>query len=91
MLKISGANDLQEHILLQLEGRIVGPWVDELRSVCTRIFQRGQSLSICFADIDFIDGPGFALINEVVAQGVALIDCPPFIVEQLKINSEQDA
>ncbi len=69
---------------LFLEGRMVGPWVTEVRKSCENFLQSGKELRLNLAGVSFIDSNGLALLSHFRARGVALLDCSPFVEEQLK-------
>jgi hypothetical protein len=73
---------------LRLEGQVTGPWVEELRRVCTdTLLTNGHSKSrlvIDLAGISFLDADGIALFRELAASRVLFTNCSAFIAEQLK-------
>jgi len=84
MLKISEGRSGAHSIILRLEGRVVGPWVGELRQICEPLVGNGRQLALDLADVAFADEPGFALLANLRARGVALLNALPFVEEQLK-------
>ena len=87
MLKISQAKTANEVVTLKLEGRIAGPWVAEVRNACERFLNEGCALHLDLADVSFVDATGTTAISSLKSRGVALENCSPFVVEQLKTNS----
>ena len=72
-------------VTLRVEGRITGPWVEELRTACNvHTFPDQVQLSLELADISFADAGGIALLRELRNRGVGLIRTTPFVAEQLK-------
>jgi len=70
---------------LQLEGKVVGRWVGELRRSCDEILERPDaSLVIDLADVTFIDLDGLELFHTLPRQRVDLRNCSPFAAEQLR-------
>ena len=84
MLKISRINAAPPSDVLRLEGRIIGPWVAELRQTCEQVLSDGRPLTLQLADVEFMDGAGVALLAALRSRGVSITDLPPFIAEQLK-------
>jgi len=83
MLKIS--EPLPNHaVTLKLEGRLIGPWVDELKIACARHFAAKQPINLDVADVTFADPTGLALLLCLRAQGVTLVNCSPFLEEELR-------
>jgi ABC-type transporter Mla MlaB component len=84
MLRIAEAID-ERGTTLRLEGKVAGQWVAALRALCDQISRpRGRCLTLDLADVTFIDGPGLALMQDLVEREVALVNCSPFTTEQLK-------
>lgn len=84
MLKISQIGQTDHSVTLRLEGRIVGPWVTELRQSCEQILREGQSLRLELAGVEFMDADAVALLSSLRSRAVAFIECPLFAMEQLK-------
>jgi ABC-type transporter Mla MlaB component len=87
MLKISQAGKANHSVILKLEGRVVGPWVSELRQVCETLLTEGRALKLDLADVTFADADGVAVLTGFRAQGVTLKHCSPFVDEQLRSSS----
>jgi ABC-type transporter Mla MlaB component len=84
MLKITDQNSSDDGTTLHLEGEVIGPWVMELRRSCEQELERGRRLILNLAGVSFIDRHGLALIQELMTYQVQLINCSPFLTEQLK-------
>jgi len=84
MLKISQAGKANHSLTLKLEGRVVGPWVGELRQVCETLLTEGRPLKLDLADVTFADAGGVAVLSSFKSRGVAFSNCSPFVEEQLK-------
>jgi len=69
---------------LGLAGRIVGPWVDELSRSCERVLAVGGTLSVDLGQVSFVDRDGVRFLKRLRARDVALVNCSPFVAEQLK-------
>ncbi len=84
MLKISVTNQPDETIQFQLEGKLVGPWVDELRRLSGEALARHVAVSLDLQKVWFIDAQGIALLRDLAGKQVAQFNCSQFISEQLK-------
>jgi len=85
MLRITVFESSKIAVTLRVEGRITGPWVEELRTACNmHTFPDEVQLSLELADISFADAEGIALLRELRNRGVDLIHTTPFLAEQLK-------
>jgi hypothetical protein len=69
---------------LELAGRVVGPWVDELSRSCERVLGIGGSLTVDLGQVSFVDRDGVRFLKRLRARDVALVNCSPFVAEQLK-------
>ena len=83
MLKISQTEPMDNTVTLRLEGRIVGPWVAELRQSCEAILRESRSLRLHLADVEFMDANAVFFLASLPSSAVALIECPPFAMAQL--------
>ncbi len=83
-MKISQAVEANHSVTLKLEGRVVGPWVGELRQVCETVLIEGRSLILDLADVTFADANGVSTLSSLKPRGVTLTNCSPFVQEQLK-------
>lgn len=86
MLRIREAtgNAAHEATTLVLEGRVIGPWVDELRHSCEGILVRGTELVLDLSDVSFVGREGVELFRTLRGRQVVLQNCSPFVGEQLK-------
>ena len=85
MLRITVVESSKIAVRLRVEGRITGPWVEELRTACSvHTFPGEVQLSLELADISFADAAGIALLTELRDRGVGLVGTTPFLTEQLK-------
>ena len=69
MLKIS--EPVTNHaVTLKLEGRLIGPWVAELKKTCEQHLATKQSINLDFADVKTVmHGMGMALMGTGAATG----------------------
>jgi len=85
MLRITVVESSKSAVTLRVEGRITGPWVEELRTACNvHTFPDAVQVSLELADISFADAGGIALLRELHNGGVGFIHTSPFLAEQLK-------
>ena len=84
MLKISEGKPAKQITTLRLEGRVVGPWVGELRQISEPLVSDGGKLALDLTEVTFADENGVALLASLGARGVKLLNVMPFVEEQLK-------
>ena len=82
MLKISESE--AGPVVLQLEGRVIGPWVVELKRACERALRRGEQPKLDLRNMAFVDRQGASLLIELRFRGIELVAMRPFVEEQLK-------
>lgn len=83
MLKIVTVDPGTSQAVLQLEGQLIGPWVDELRRTCDRLLD-GRAVTLDLSGVSFVERRGVELLRTLGARGVPLLHCSPFVAEQLK-------
>jgi anti-anti-sigma regulatory factor len=87
MLKISQAVTAGHLVTLKLEGRVVGPWVGELKQLCELLLSEGNGLKLDLADVSYVDADGVTTLTGFKQRGVALNNCSPFVDQQIKTTS----
>jgi anti-anti-sigma regulatory factor len=102
MLRIKVVDLSESAVVLRLEGRITGAWVEELRRTCAahrfaahcftgHTFPDEVQLSLELSDVSFADAAGIALLKELRSRGADLIRPIQFIAERLKDTPSFDA
>src|SRR5262249_24218568 len=86
MLRITEKNNAGDTTILYLEGRVVGPWVAEVQRSCEPSLAKGLRLTLDMAEVSFVDRDGILLIHHLISRPGTLVNCPPFLAEQLKEN-----
>jgi ABC-type transporter Mla MlaB component len=85
MLKISEPT-ASHATTLKLEGRLIGPWVSQLRETCEDRLTEAQQVQLDLTDLAYADRSGVTLLMTLRARGVELVNCSPFLAEELKAN-----
>ena len=88
MLKISQAGQPGRNFTLKLEGRLVGPWVNELQTICEPLLDNRRLVDLDLADVSFVDADGLKILTNLRTRGVNLLNSSPFVNEQLKNEIE---
>jgi ABC-type transporter Mla MlaB component len=84
MLRISDAGPSDDATTLRLEGEVIGPWIAELQKVCEQFLGDGHMITLDLCGVSFIDRKALALFRELTHRRVKLINCSPFLIEQLR-------
>jgi hypothetical protein len=77
-----------DKVVLKIEGRLVGPWVDELRETVWRRNGWRQPLEIDVADLTYVDEDGEKTLSWLYSMGARFQGKSPFsefLFERLKI------
>ena len=82
MLKIVTSKPAAGRAVLQLEGQLIGPWVDELERACGAL--PSGDVAVDLAHVSFVERRGVELLRALAARGVPLLRCSAFVAEQLK-------
>ena len=74
MLKISVTNQSSEATNFQLEGKLVGPWVEELRRLSDAALMTSEAVSLDLEKVWFVDSQGIVLLRDLAKRHVAQIN-----------------
>jgi ABC-type transporter Mla MlaB component len=84
VLRISVITKSDDNTRLQVEGRLVGPWVEELRRLSSNALSESKGVTLDLEKLLFVDSQGVALLRELASRNVAQLNCSPFILQQLQ-------
>jgi len=84
VLRISIINDSDQVITCHLEGRLVGPWVNELRRIGEEAMAQKKTLTLDLEGVRFADHNGIALLQELSERQVSQCNCSQFLMQQMK-------
>jgi ABC-type transporter Mla MlaB component len=84
VLKISVISDSDQAIEFQLEGKLVGPWVDELRKLGDEALSQEKSVSLDLERVWFVDARGAALLRDLAGRQVSQHHSSQFVSQQVK-------
>jgi hypothetical protein len=83
VLKITEVGQNDSGRTLKLEGKLLGPWVDELRNVCTQPLNRAEQVGLDLAAVSFVNAAGAKLLRELIREGIIITQCSAFVAELL--------
>jgi anti-anti-sigma regulatory factor len=92
MLKINTHNE-DATIIFDLEGKLAGPWVDELEHCWRQAVTDDQRVRVVLTIVTFIDAAGIKLLTDMHRQGAELVaqGCmTKAIVEEIKQKEKAD-
>jgi ABC-type transporter Mla MlaB component len=79
MLRIQKVTESPIQTTLSVEGRIVSEWVTVLEQECRQALRETPRIQLDLAEVTFIDGPGVAVLQSLVTEGVAIVNCREFV------------
>jgi anti-anti-sigma regulatory factor len=79
MLKITRMHESADCVTLQIEGRIGGVWIDELRHECMRCLTQGRTLTLDLSGVQFVEAQGIAMLRGMLDQHIRLVGCSLFL------------
>ena len=68
MLKIT-AIDRDDRTVFELEGKLGGPWVEEMRKCWRQAVAAGRPIGVVLKQVTFIDSAGKTLLREMCQSG----------------------
>jgi ABC-type transporter Mla MlaB component len=83
MLRITTIHENQ-HATLKLEGKLLEPWLDELRNACARAKDASGRVCLDLANLTFADAAGLRFLRDLFQQDVSASACSPFVAELLR-------
>ena len=84
MLKISIISDSDQAIQFQLEGKLVGPWVEELQRLSDEALSHQKAVRLDLEKVWFVDPRGVTLLRDLARRKVSQANCSQFVSQQLK-------
>jgi ABC-type transporter Mla MlaB component len=84
VLKISIISDSDQAIQFQLEGKLVGPWVEELQRLSDEALSHQKAVSLDLEKVWFVDPRGVTLLRDLARKQVSQFNCSQFVTQQLK-------
>jgi ABC-type transporter Mla MlaB component len=84
VLRISVQSDSDQAIEFTLEGKLVGPWVDELRRLSDDALSQDKLVSLNLEKVWFVDSRGAALLRYLAGRQVSQFNCSQFLSQLVK-------
>jgi anti-anti-sigma regulatory factor len=86
MLRITEVAD-GSGLLLKLEGKLRGPWVEELARVARRPLPEGHGpIRLDLSSVTFADDAGVRLLHELLRQGGQIAAASGFVAALLRLE-----
>lgn len=89
-MRISQPIEVDGSVVLRLEGKVSGRWVDELRRLACEVLQKPAArLVLDLTEVSFVEADGLELLHELSSRHVRLSNCSLFVEHQLKAIEEK--
>lgn len=86
MLRITPVAAENSVSTLKLEGKLMGPWVDELGRTCNEYIASRKGLQIDLQSVTFVDGAGVDLLRDLMRRGIRVSACSALVAELLRLE-----
>jgi hypothetical protein len=86
MMMITVTESSESRRLYKVEGKLVGPWVHELKHACEELEIPPSCLRLDLGAVSFIDSAGVKLLDELIRRGATIVACSGFLVEMLNLD-----
>jgi ABC-type transporter Mla MlaB component len=84
MLRITSVHDFRGPGL-KLEGKLLEPWIDELRTACAaELAKQAARPRLDLTAVSFVDAAGAALLEELRRTGFDLAECSGYVAAILR-------
>ena len=87
MLRIAFGESANGSTTLKLEGRVIGPWVEEVKRLSEEVLASGAILVLDLSDVSFVDREGVELFRDLSDRRALFRNTSVFVAEQLKSGS----
>jgi len=85
MLRIFIADASRDLVVLRLDGRIGGRWVELLRKTCEVPLNAGARVTVDLMNVSFSDRDGITLLRHLKERQVEFLNISPFIACEIEI------
>ena len=72
---------------IRVEGKLLRPWVDEVRKACVSGTDPARRTSLDLSALTFVDAAGEGLLRELIGQGIEVLACSSYVAELLRANA----
>jgi ABC-type transporter Mla MlaB component len=81
MLRITTIENGDSPTTLKLEGKLLEPWIAELRNACSAACQRNTLVALDLTGVSYVDASGATILRELRQYGMQLVGCSPLVAE----------
>ena len=88
MLRINRIIGPDQAETLKLEGKLLGPWVEELRNTCQSQAFTSNCIRLDLSAVMFVDAAGAKLLGDLMRQGAQITACSGYVAELLHLEKQ---
>jgi hypothetical protein len=87
MLRLTRIAGTHQTETIKLEGKLLGPWVDEVRQACAAGTDPASRINLDLSALIFVDGAGERLLRDLIARGFEVVACSGYVTELLRSSA----
>jgi anti-anti-sigma regulatory factor len=87
VLRLTRTADSHGTKIIKLEGKLVGPWVDEVRKACAAGPDPSSRVNLDLSALVFVDAAGERLLRDLIARGNEVVACSSYVAELLRLTA----
>jgi hypothetical protein len=87
MLRLTRVAVTHSTLTIKLEGKLLGPWVDEVRQACAFGTVPSGLTSLDLSALTFVDAAGEGLLRDLISQGIEVVACSSYVAELLRSSA----
>jgi hypothetical protein len=84
MLRLTRIAGMHPTQTIKLEGKLLEPWVDEVRKACAPGTSPSSRISLDLFALTFVDAAGEGLLRDLIGRGIEVVACSGYIAELLR-------
>jgi anti-anti-sigma regulatory factor len=84
MLRISIVESSDNAVMMRLDGKVAGCWVEELQRSCEEALTHATRLTLDLTGVTFIHSEGMVLFRSLASRHVVFTNPSQFVAQQLK-------
>jgi anti-anti-sigma regulatory factor len=83
IIRIIGSSSVDT---LKLEGKLLGPWVDEVRAAYALSMAQSGRTCLDLSALTFVDAAGTGLLRDLIQSDVEVVACSSYVAELLQLD-----
>jgi ABC-type transporter Mla MlaB component len=91
MLRISVTQSSENAVTLLLEGKVMDRTIEQLKESCDQALSRNQRLTLDLSGVSFVNRKAIAVLQQLLASEVTMVNCSGFVAEQLKAEESSSS